>query len=282
MVLTTVREGAPGMECAGTRDAAQPPWGQGRARGRGGPTAAVPGQRPGPLSPPPSPLPAPRDKRAALLFSAVTGGRTWGQSALQPGLRPAPRSHVSPIPAGAIETAAAGDACRASRGPSVPRTLSLWRGAPGATLASAVPAKTSAWGWRWQHMVAHAGARGPGLPTRRTEPAWMEWEGGAGPVQLFMRSRREPGLPRTATTEVCTEQGGSWWKTHRAPGGGERAHELRGFKEDREGGTWKRDGGGVRGASSRSCRVCHPGVSCVLNSTLPHPQGQPRGKGQGQ
>lgn len=52
---------------------------------------------------------------------AVLSCHRWadfeGQSALQPGLRPAPRSHIGPILAGAIGTGAGGDACRASSGP---------------------------------------------------------------------------------------------------------------------------------------------------------------------
>lgn len=64
------------------------------------------------------------------------------------------------------------------------------------------------------------------------------------------------------------------------------AHELVRFKEDREGPGKEMaavSGVGVAGvvACARPVRG-HPGVSCVLNSTPPHPHGQPRGKGRGQ
>lgn len=75
-------------------------------------------QRLGPLSRPRvCPLPAPLVTRAALLFSAVTGGGLRGRVPSSPAsVLLHEVTSVSPILAGAIATATGGDARRASRG----------------------------------------------------------------------------------------------------------------------------------------------------------------------
>lgn len=147
------REGAPGVQCAETRDAAQSPAGPGQLRrsprrGRGS------GHCPGRASVRSPPL----CHASSPAVLSCHRRRTSGQSALQPGLRPAPRSHVGQSHPGRCHRD-----CRWRGCPSsipwlpVPRALSVWIGASGATLAIPVPAKTLAWGWRWHRTVAPPG-----------------------------------------------------------------------------------------------------------------------------
>lgn len=154
MVLTTAREKVL-LACSAQGPGMPPSLLQGRGSWEGAPGAAearatVPAAR----------LSAPRPPCHASSPAVLSchRRRTSGQSALQPGLRPAPRSHVGQSHPGRRHRD-----CHWRGRPSsvpwlpVPRALSVWIGASGATLAIPVPAKTLAWGWRWHRTVAPPG-----------------------------------------------------------------------------------------------------------------------------
>lgn len=229
---------------------------------------------------PPSPPPA-SEQPCCSQPSQV--GDSEGQSAPRPGLRPAPQSHISPILAGAIATGAGGDACPASSGPLC-RTPCHCGSGP---LVPHWPSPFLHRRWLRGGGGTTPGPAGPGS-TPCTEPAWIEW--GAHPSSaLYQKAQGAWPCPQGDSKSVyraerkLAEAG----RRHTMPHGeGRWARGLMRFKEGREGPG--REMAAVSGVGVAGVVLCaqpvrgQPAMSCALNSTLPHPHGQPRGKGQGQ